>query len=105
MNREQLVVDHRRWREILLPATVSDVRIYTKGNLQVLVCKEPHGRTDRLLWHLSISHPDRYPSWDEICDARYSLLPDDVTMAQVLPPRRQYVNLHPNCFHLWEIEG
>ena len=95
----------KRWRELLLPSGMSDMRMYTKGNLQVLVCKEPTGSTARLLWHLSISHPDRYPTWDEICDARYALLPDDCVMAQLLPPRREYVNLHPNCFHLWEIEG
>lgn len=55
-------------------------------------------------WHLSISHPTRYPVWDEIRDARYDLLPDACTMAMLLPPKGEYVNLHPNCFHLHEIE-
>lgn len=54
-------------------------------------------------WHLSISHPDRYPTWDEIRDARYEFIPDEVTMAMLLPPKGEYVNLHPNCFHLWEV--
>jgi hypothetical protein len=56
------------------------------------------------LWHLSISHPARYPTWDEIADVRYKLVPDDVTMAMLLPPRDEYVNAHDNCFHLWQIE-
>ena len=56
-------------------------------------------------WHLSISHPSRYPVWDEIRDARYELLPDACTMAMLLPPRGEYVALHPNCFHLHEIPG
>jgi hypothetical protein len=56
------------------------------------------------LWHLSISHPERYPTWDEIADARYELVPDEVTMALLLPPRGEYVNAHPNCFHLWQID-
>jgi hypothetical protein len=59
---------------------------------------------ERLLWHLSIAHPDRYPTWDEIADARYGLIPDDVTMAMLLPPRGEYVNEHPHCFHLWQVE-
>lgn len=59
---------------------------------------------ERMLWHLSISHPSRYPSWDEIADARYELIPDDVTVALLLPPRDEYVNAHPYCFHLWQIE-
>lgn len=60
-----------RWLEVQLPSgalNMGDVRLYTKGDLQVIVAREPHGRTDRLLWHLSISAADRYPSWDEICD-------------------------------------
>lgn len=57
------------------------------------------------LWHLSIAHPDRYPTWDEIADVRYELIPDDVTMAMLLPPRDEYVNAHAHCFHLWQING
>lgn len=60
--------------------------------------------SELLLWHLSIAHPDRYPSWDEIADARYELVPDDVTMALLLPPPGEYVNEHPHCFHLWQID-
>lgn len=67
--------------------------------LLVFVGREPQG------WHLSISHPMRYPTWDEIVDARYALVPNDVTMAMLLPPKEQYVNLHENCFHLHEVPG
>jgi len=56
------------------------------------------------LWHLSISCPDRYPTWDEIKFARYKLIPDDITMAMLLPPKGDYVNIHPNCFHLWQVK-
>src|SRR5262245_6997802 len=56
------------------------------------------------LWHLSISHPDRYPSWDEIADARYLLCPADVTMAMLLPPSERYVNVHEHVFHMWQID-
>lgn len=56
-------------------------------------------------WHLSISRQDRYPVWDEIKEARYDLIPDGVTMAMFLPPKGQYVNVHPNCFHLHEVRG
>lgn len=56
-------------------------------------------------WHLSIAHPTRYPTWDEIKDARYEFIPNNVTVALLLPPKEEYVNLHKNCFHLHEIEG
>jgi len=53
-------------------------------------------------WHMSISRQDRYPSWDEIADARYDLLPNALSMAMFLPPREKYVNCMNFCFHLWE---
>ena len=54
-------------------------------------------------WHLSISCNARDPSWDEIATARYHLIPDSVTMAMLLPPMREYVNLHDHVFHLHEL--
>jgi hypothetical protein len=68
----------------------------------------PHGiwlPPDELrIFHLSIAHPDRYPTWDEIADARYELIPHDVTMAMLLPSPGEYVNTHEHCFHLWQID-
>lgn len=93
----------RRHREIMatmgLLHRCREIDAYTCGDLQVLRTREDGA------WHLSISHPTRYPTWDEIRDARYDLLPDDVTMAMLLPPRAEYVNIHENCFHLHEIAG
>lgn len=75
------------------------------GHLSVLVAHEPPG------WHLSISHrtndtpprPGRIPTWEEIRDARYDLLPDELTVAMLLPPRAEYVNHHPTTMHLHEV--
>lgn len=70
---------------------------FTRGQVNVLIGRED-GR-----WHLSISTPTRYPTWDEIADARYDLLPDALEMAMILPPKAHYVNHHPYVFHLWEM--
>ena len=60
--------------------------------------------TDNGLFHLSISHSGRYPTWNEIKQARYELLPDEITMIMYLPPKDEFVNVHKNCFHLWQIK-
>jgi len=73
-------------------------RAYRLGECNVLV-----GRSEQAGWHISISHLSRYPTWDEIKYARYKLLPPGITMAIYLPPEEQYVDMHPNCFHLFEI--
>ena len=55
-------------------------------------------------WHLSIAHPKRLPTWDEVKEVRYLLIPDKIRMALILPPKKEYVNVHNYCFHLWEID-
>jgi len=77
------------------------VRTHTLGQCTIIISKDILNGKE--LWHLSISHPSRYPTWEEIKEARYRFIPDEITMAQILPPRKEYINLHNNCFHLWEI--
>lgn len=74
-----------------------DARRYRMGDCSVIVGSSTKG------WHLSIAHPSRYPTWDEIAHARYKLVPGDVTMAMLLPPMTEYVNFNPTCFHLWQV--
>ena len=91
--------------EVPLPAALAgghdlepNCRAFRLGECFVLV-----GQSPRSGWHLSISHPTRIPTWEELRSARYRLLPDDLTMGVLLPPSAQYVNLHPFCLHLWQI--
>jgi len=76
-------------------------RYETENLLHVLV-SPPHKGCG---WHLSISHPERYPLWDEIKAARNTLLPMDKTFAMMFPPQAEYINVHPNTFHLWQVVG
>jgi len=64
----------------------------------VIVTKE-FGR-----WHLSIAHTDRDPTWREISEARYRLIPNNVLTAMLLPPLEEYVNVHKHCFQMHEID-
>jgi len=81
---------------------LAPVRTYTMGDCYVAVTHRPN-----VGWHLSISCERRYPTWDEIKAARYLLVPAPVTMAMILPPPGQYVNVEDqdNVFHLHEIPG
>ena len=81
------------------PCTIPTCKAFQWGVVRVLVGIEPAG------WHMSISTPNRYPTWDEIKQARYDFVPDEVTMAMILPPKSEYVNLHNFCFHLHEIDA
>lgn len=54
-------------------------------------------------WHLSISTPSAQPSYRELKEARYKFLPNDIYAAQIFPPKEEFINVHPYCFHLFEI--
>jgi hypothetical protein len=87
-----------KWKEIRCP--VPYCRAYRWGYVTVFVGEEPN-----VGWHLSIAVPHRNPSWEEIRQARYDLVPDEVTMAMLLPPREEYMNIHKFCFHLYQVPG
>ena len=76
----------------------------SNNNLSVICGREPVGPKGELRWHLSIAHHHRNPTWEEIRDLRYMLVPDEVMMAMFLPPMEEYVNAHRFCFHLYEVE-
>jgi hypothetical protein len=86
--------DEVRWME--------NSRWFNRGALRVCVNREPSFEDSRLSWHLSISTRTRYPTWDEIKGARYDLVPNEIWMVQVLPPKEHFVNHHENTFHLWQ---
>ena len=113
------------WKRIALPQPVlaaasagePGMRGYQRqvgdGHLTAFVAQAIWPGWDGPQWHLSVSHrtndhpprPGRYPEWDEITDVRYRFIPDDVTMAMLLPPAREYVNMHDTCFQLWQVPG
>lgn len=73
----------------------ADCKCYQMG-----MCSVFHSRH-----HLSISCRSRYPSWDEIAEARDRLCDPEETWIMVLRPPDEYVNVDENCFHLWSKTG
>jgi hypothetical protein len=59
---------------------------------------------DAGLWHLSASCADRMPSYSELKYLHYQMLPDNIYMAEIFPPKDEFVNINPNVRHLWQIE-
>jgi hypothetical protein len=78
-------------------------RLFTRGELRAMLGREPCGGApeDPPRWHLSISHPDRVPSWEEVRDACHELRPG-VTFSIGIPPRSMWLNEHDHVLHAWE---
>ena len=51
--------------------------------------------------HVSVSTPGRCPNWDEMCVVKEYFWDAEDAVMQLHPPRSTYVNVHPNCLHLW----
>lgn len=51
--------------------------------------------------HVSVSLPDRCPTWAEMCRIKDLFWDADDAVMQLHPPRSDWVNNHPFCLHLW----
>jgi hypothetical protein len=51
--------------------------------------------------HVSVSMPNRCPTWNEMCLVKDLFWGDDVTVVQFHPKKSNYVNIHKYCLHLW----
>lgn len=51
--------------------------------------------------HVSVSLPDRCPTWEEMAYIKALFWDDEDCVIQFHPPRSAHVNNHPYCLHLW----
>jgi len=55
--------------------------------------------------HVSVSKPNRCPTWEEMCFIKDLFWDEDDFVVQMHPPKSDYVNNHPYCLHLWRKQG
>lgn len=75
------------------------VRSYMVGKCTAVVAF-----SEKTGWFLSVSHPDRTPTWKEVRVSRGSLIPNPARMALILEPEYQ-INAKTKVFHLWEVDS
>lgn len=51
--------------------------------------------------HVSVSLPSRCPTWEEMCYIKSLFWDEDDVIIQYHPAKKDYVNCHPFCLHLW----
>lgn len=62
--------------------------------------------SDGMGWeHVSVSRKSRCPSWDEMCYVRDLFWDPGDVVVQLHPPKKDYINNHPYCLHLWRKAG
>jgi hypothetical protein len=80
-----------------------DWQVYgTSTGLKVIVSVDLNENGKGML-HISASSPDRLPTYYELKELRYKLGKDVKYMAIIFPPEEEFVNLHDNCLHMYEL--
>ena len=51
--------------------------------------------------HVSVSRPDRCPTWDEMEAVKRMFFHPTETAMQLHVPEVQHISRHPHCLHLW----
>ncbi len=51
--------------------------------------------------HVSVSRTDRIPDWEDLRLTKLAFIGPSRYAIQIVPPVDEYVNIHPNCLHLW----
>lgn len=69
--------------------------------LRVIASVDPHPEYGPLL-HVSLSFPNRLPTWEDIKQVRAAFYSPNIDCMMVLPRAEHYVNLHSFVFHIWQ---
>lgn len=94
---------HPDWK-FIRPANDGEAYVHRRRPMTLIwsVAAESDGN----FWqHLSVAHKDRPPTWEEMVAAKEWVMGTDSYAYQVCPPRRLYVNIHPNVLHLFRRVG
>lgn len=77
-----------------------EAEAFIYGELHILKSME---NTKKWGWlkHISVSCDDRYPSWEELRTLKIYFF-GDIDCMMMMPKKSDYVNVHRNCFHIWE---
>ena len=51
--------------------------------------------------HVSVSLPERCPTWAEMEHVKRLFFRDDEVAFQLHVPPSDHINVHPNCLHIW----
>ena len=51
--------------------------------------------------HLSVSSPNKTPSWDLMCKLKEIFWRDTEACVEYHPKKKDYINFHSHCLHIW----
>lgn len=99
MNTKSKIPQH--WKQIVAPLPENQT-VYEHKLIQLRVIISISDLKDGSKWfHISVSRPDRCPSWDELMKIKNEFLGEEREAYQVLPKKSDHVNICGYCLHFW----
>lgn len=89
-----------RWSGPAVDTHLTPCPWWTVGPLRV-AASVSEARDGSLWWHVSVSRPDRTPTYEELTEVRSRLFRASDVVLHVWPPVAEHFSLHPYCLHLW----
>lgn len=100
MKYKQISIPFTTHMQFKAMSDVRNIKAYRRDEIHILKTED---NTPKWGWlkHVSISCEHRYPTWEEILSAKEHFF-GDIDCMMIMPKKEDYVNLHPNCFHIWQ---
>ena len=96
--------DHKAEENCLIQAHFTYDAIYRNRKTGLLVLCSTEKHADGREWlHISLSKIASVPTYEDLNLCRRLFLGEDKYAVQIWPPRKEYVNVHENCLHLWAL--
>jgi len=89
--------------KIFVPHEVQDEHGYYSTGLFIWKGKHIFVNLEEGKWHLSASC-NHVIGYYELKELRYTFLPNSIYAAQIFPPREEFINIHENCYHLYQVD-
>jgi hypothetical protein len=88
------------WCEVERDITGAKYLARSRGLSAIVSCSQE--QDGRWWMHLSVSHRNRVPTWQELAWCKDVFIGDREAY-QVLPPKARYINIHPNVLHMFAL--
>jgi len=91
------------WRKLLsleLPDGSEAKRWVHRSRLTAIMSVEDRS-PGGIWWHVSVAHPLGLPTWEQVVEVKEAFMGKEVKAMHLLPPRSEWMSVHPNCLHVW----
>jgi hypothetical protein len=75
--------------------------LHNDGKTLSIICSDGMGWEHvSVVKYSAFNHPEN-PTWEDMCQVKNLFWGEGDVVIQIHPDKKNYINNHPNCLHLW----